>query len=400
MDWNSVRDRIELDPSIAYLNTGTSGLVPKSVHAASIQSRTRLHHNPTDYVWRSMHESLWNSRERLAQHLSTSPERLIFFQNVSHAINTFCVGLDLPPDSEILLSDHEYAAMRWAWDQAAALHRWKIVVCEIPHFPYDEERFVSRIHEHISPQTRVIYLSHILYTTGIVLPIARICQFARQRGILTFIDGAHGPGMVPLALDALGADFYAANLHKWFLAEVGAAFLFVAPGCEDWIAPWQVSWGYRDDRSTPHLRNQFGSTAGIRRFEMEGTRDITPWHLLPLNCDFLESIGYEALRRRHHELSESVGHEIDQIGGLQLITSRERSQFGGITSFQIPTGIDGQSVRQRLWEDHRIEINVLDWNNQQFLRVSTHIYNTFDEIERLAKGLRGLLASRSISRIS
>jgi isopenicillin-N epimerase len=390
MDWRRIIAEVEHDPSIIYLNTGTSGLIPKSVHRASIEHRTRMHHNPTDYVWRAMFEPLWNSRARLAEHLGTSPDRLLFFQNISQAINTFCLSLKLPRGSEILLSDHEYGSMRWAWERSAERHGWTLSTFTLPVQAEDPLTILASIQNAATPQTRLLFISHVLYTTGLVNPIAQICTAMRQRGIVTLVDGAHAPGMLPLDLDALGADFYAANLHKWFMSEVGVAFLYVAPGKESWLEPWQVSWGYHDDRSQPHQRNEFGSTPWIRQFEMEGTRDLTPWLLVPLSCDFVEAIGYEAIQSRHHELSTRV-RGIDGLCGLQLCTPRHPKLRGGITAFRIPKQIDGELLRKQLWTEHRIEINLIPHESRQFLRVSTHVYNTPDEIDQLARAIPNVL---------
>jgi isopenicillin-N epimerase len=90
----------------------------------------------------------------------------------------------------------------------------------------------------------LLFLSHVLYTTGMVLPLRELCSEAKKRNILTMIGGAHAPGMIPLDLKTLGCDFYGANCHKWLLAPIGAGFLYVAPGNEDRLQPLSVSWGW------------------------------------------------------------------------------------------------------------------------------------------------------------
>ncbi|MEQ1824463.1 MAG: aminotransferase class V-fold PLP-dependent enzyme [Pirellula sp.] len=391
MFWQDVRASVEMDPSITYLNTGTAGLIPKAVHSAALEHRTRLHHNPTDYAWRAMWDSLWLSRSRLATHIGTLPDRLIFFQNISQAINTFCLSCNLPSGSEILLSDHEYGAMRWAWERAASKHGWKLVTFRLPIQAETPNEIIASVQQSLSPRTKLLFLSHVLYTTGLVLPIREICQLAREQNVLSFIDGAHAPGMLPLHLDLLGADFYAANLHKWFMSPVGAAFLYVSRGLENHLRPWQVSWGYHDDRSQEHQRNEFGSTPWIRQFEMEGTRDITPWLLVPLNCDFLESIGYQAIESRLLELSSLVRQRINGVLGLELVTPENNLLRGGLTAFRVPQHYDSQQLRYRLWSEYKIEINVVNQGDEQYLRVSTHIYNARSEIEHLSTAIEGEL---------
>lgn len=246
--WRGVREQIEMHPDWAYLNTGTSGLIPKISHASAMELRTHLHRNPTDYVWRSHGEVLWRNRTRLAEHLGTSPDRLILFNNITQAVNSFCLSLPMPAGSEILMSDHEYGALVWAWERVAKRNGWTIKTFRLPIESEEPEDYVKACDAAFTERTRLLYLSHILYTTGHVLPMEEILKHAKRREVITFVDGAHAPGMIPLALENLQADFYAANLHKWAMVPVGAAFLYCRAGMEELLAPWQVSWGYHDAR--------------------------------------------------------------------------------------------------------------------------------------------------------
>lgn len=387
MDWERVRQSVEMDPAVVYLNTGTSGLVPKTVHARAVQLREQLHRNPTDAVWREPWGELWQSRVRLARHLGTTPDRLVFFGNISQAINTFCLSVDLPAGAEIVMTDQEYGSMQTAWRRAAGRRGWRIRLAPLPIGEEDPSRYLEAIESRWSADTRLLYLSHVLYSTGHALPLEEIARRARQRGILVFVDGAHGPGMLPLDLGGLGAHFYAANLHKWFLAPVGAAFLFVERGMEEHLQPWQVSWAFEEDRSRPDEPNAFGSTPWIRQFEMEGTRDITPWRVLHLCCDFHEAIAPEARQRRFLELSDAVRAKLEGLGAMRCVTPRNPRLRGALTSFLVPTHLDGQALRQRLWERHRVEINLVELGRAQYFRVSTHLYNTQGEIDALAQAL-------------
>lgn len=392
IDWQRIRDAVEIDPSLAYLNTGTSGLVTKTVHAQAQERRSRLHRNPTETVWRADWEELWQSRQRLASHIGTTPDRLIFFQNISHAINTFCLSVQLPPGSEILMTDHEYGAMRRAWERAAARRKWTLKTVSLPVGANEPQRYADAILEGCTSKTRLLYVSHVLYTTGLVLPLAEICRAARERNVLTFVDGAHAPGMLPLQLNELGAHFYTANLHKWFMAPVGAAFAFVEQAQAIHWEPWQVSWAYGEESTHPNERDAFGSTPWIRQFEMEGTRDTTPWFTLHRCCDFLESIGYAEIQARHHELSTHVRDALAKVSSLQLVTPNHSALRGGLTAFEIPSRINGEALRRRLWTNHRIEINWIELDGHQYMRISTHVYNTHEEIQRLASAMRAELA--------
>ena len=158
----------------------------------------------------------------------------------------------------------------------------------------------------MTPRTRLFFFSHVLSPTGLVLPAKELCAEARERGILTAIDGAHAPAMIPLDLDAIGADFYGANCHKWLLAPTGAGFLHLGKGSEDRLQPLQVSWGWRPDRARLDERDELGMTPRIRFYEFEGTRDICPWLAVPAAIAFQEQLGFETIRRHNENLVRCV----------------------------------------------------------------------------------------------
>jgi isopenicillin-N epimerase len=384
-NWDAIIDSVYKAPGLTYLNAGSISITPKVTYEKAVRLRERLHANPVDYVWRTSGQPLWEARCRLAQFVGTSPQRLLFVQNVSQAINFVASSITLAAPGEILMSDHEYGAMRWAWERAAQRLRLPIRIAKLPVLSEDPAALVESITQAFTPQTRLLFLSHVLYTMGLILPLKEICAAARKQGILTVIDGAHAPGMIPLHLDELGADFYATNLHKWFMAPNGSGFLYVAPGLEDRIQPWQVSWGWKYDRAKMHERDPYGGSYWQRSYEFEGTRDITPWLTVDTTADFHDAIGKENVRQRHHELSDLVRGKLHGLEGLQLSTPKNPLLRGGLTAFKMPPAVNGHLARKHLWEKEQIEINLVDHLDGPYLRTSTHIYNSPADIEKLAR---------------
>jgi isopenicillin-N epimerase len=234
------------------------------------------------------------------------------------------------------------------------------------------------------------------------LPAAELCAEARHRGIITVVDGAHAPSMIPLDVSQVGADFYTGNCHKWLLAPSGAGFLVVGPGNEDRLEPLHVSWGYRTDqyplgeqaiaKRNPDAPDAFGSTPRTRFLEFEGTRDVCPWLAVPHAIDFQAELGVERIRSR---IAELVEHTRQQIGalGLKLATPTSAGMHGSMTAFELPIRrpIKAAALRQAIWK-HRIEVPIVERPDRLLLRVSTHFYNTHDEIDRLAELLLEALA--------
>ncbi len=333
-----------------------------------------------DFFLRQAPPLLWQARERLADYLQADGRRLAFAANVTAAINTVAAGLVLPAPGEILLTDHEYGAMHWCWERAAQRQGLTIRTFALPVLAHSPAEIIDAACTAFTSRTRLFFFSHILSPTGLVLPARELCAEARRRGILTVVDGAHAPALLPLDLESLNADFYGGNCHKWMLAPSGCGFLYLGRDAMERIQPLQVSWGWRYDRSKADEPDEWGSTPRLRSFEFEGTRDPCPWLAVPAAIDFQAALGVQAIRGRIAELVRYVRTRIE----LEPATPDIPELHAAMTAFRLPTRIDPQALRTALWR-HRIEAPVIEWPDRNLIRVSTHFYNTEGEVDCLAR---------------
>lgn len=398
--WVMARSQIHLDPTVTMLNTGSFGPLPKPVFDRVTELRRHLAAGPTDFFVRQAPPLLWESRTATAAFLGCDPRRLVFTVNVSSAINLVASGLKLAAPGEILMSDHEYGAMVWCWQRVGQRQGLSVRTFSLPTMTTDPGEIVESAVRAMTPRTRLLFFSHVLSPTGLVLPAKQLCHEARRRGILTVVDGAHAPAMIPLSINDIGADFYTGNLHKWLLAPTGSGFLVIGPGNEDRLQPLHVSWGYHADRypigeqtpsAGPDDRDNYGSTPRIRFLEFEGTRDICPWLSVPAAIDFQTQLGWEAIRSRIAELAAYTRRVIGDTG-LSLATPATPGLQGAMTAFNLPPGSRAVMLRKELWQ-RRIEIPVIERPDRLLLRVSHHFYNTEAEIDHLAANLPELLRS-------
>jgi isopenicillin-N epimerase len=404
--WLQARSQMLLAPGVANLNTGSFGPLPRPVFERVTALRRQLAEEPMDFLLRQAPPLLREARAALGQFLGAEPSRLVFTANVSAAINTVAAALRLAAPGEILLSDHEYGAMHWCWERAAARQGLTLRTFRLPILVETPEEIVDAVRAALSDRTRLLFFSHVLSPTGLVLPAQALCAEARRRGVLTVVDGAHAPAMVPLDLAALGCDFYGGNCHKWLLAPTGSGFLYLGEGGAERLQPLQVSWGWHHDRARADEPDEFGSTARLRQFEFEGTRDPCPWLAVPAALAFQEGLGWEPIRRRNRYLT---AHVRERLARLPAATPCHPELHGFMTAFRLPAGTAAGVLRRELWERHRIEAPVferpdgllprvpthvhqeafLEWT--KLIRVSTHFYNTPEEIDRLAAALGELL---------
>jgi isopenicillin-N epimerase len=390
--WSDARARMMLDPSVINLNTGSFGPTPRVVFERVTELRRRLAEEPMDFLLRGAPPLLWQARERLASFLGGEARQLIFTANVSTAINLVASSLSLSSPGEILLTDHEYGAMHWCWERAAQYQGLTIRTFPLPILPSSPSEIVDAACAAMTERTRLLFFSHILSPTGMILPARELCAEARRRGILTVVDGAHALAFLPLNVTEIHADYYGANCHKWLLAPIGSGFLHAAAGALDRLQPLQVSWGWRPDRSRLDERDECGSTPHIRQFEFEGTRDPCAWLTIPTAIDFQQALGWQNIRTRIAELTRHVRRRLTGLAGLTANTPEGPELSGAMVAFRLPSGVDAPTLRRRLWDEHRIEAPIVERPDRLLIRVSTHFYNTEAEIDRLAEALPGLLS--------
>ena len=178
-----------------------------------------------------------------------------------------------------MATDHEYGACKRAWMEHAVTRGVKWVEAQIPIPAPSMEDMASIIWSKVTPKTKILFISHITSPTAIRFPVEELIKRSRERGIMTFIDGAHVPGQMDLDLSKLGADFYTGNCHKWMCTPKGSAFLWVADEFISKMTPLVVSWG----SWIPTVKDGFF----IDENEYMGTRDYSPFLTVPFGIKWM-----------------------------------------------------------------------------------------------------------------
>ena len=375
-----MRDLFLLDPDIVFLNHGSFGACPKEVLDAQQRWQCEMERNPVEFLGRRSAELLADARNALGAALGASGEHLVFVPNATTGVNIVARSLALGKGDEVLTIDMEYGACDATWQRVCAQQGAHYRRVEIP-LPYERAQVVERVMAAVTPRTRMIYISHITSTTALVMPVAELCREARRRGILTLIDGAHAPGQIALDIDAVGADFYVGNCHKWLCAPKGAGFLHARPEHHDRLDATVTSWGYADGT---HGHTGFDAYLGRsvleRRMQWQGTRDISAWLAVPGALAFLQRHDWPSVRARCHELARHALDRLTQRHGLSPIAHDE--DWAQMVAIPVPPQ-DADRLRARLYEESRIEIPVTSHAGRVFVRISVQGYNTAQDVERL-----------------
>jgi len=368
---------------VTYVNHGAFGGVPLPVRAERQSWQQLIDANPMDFYRRRMAGELDRSRLAIARFLGSDEQGVALTQNTTTGIATVLASLPLGPGDRILVTDHIYGAILWNVDLAARRTGAVVDAVSVPLAANDDEA-VEAILGGVREGTKYAVLDHISSATAMLFPIGRIVAALHERGVRVIVDGAHAPGSVPVDLSALGADYWAGNIHKWAGAPRGTAGLYASPELRADLKPFPISW--REPEGFPYS------------FSHVGTVDQTAWLAAPSGIEFFEKLGWDAVRGHNNTLARTGQLLIaDEIGASLAGMPGE-----GVDDYPLPMRlIPLESVpatydacaalTDRLSREYLIECPVTPWNGRTLLRICAQLYNSEACYERVAEALKDLL---------
>jgi isopenicillin-N epimerase len=396
-------DAWALDPGTVFLNHGSFGARPWAVLEVAARIRAEMEENPVAFLDRSYEARLDAARGRVAHFVGADPEDLAFVPNATSGVATVLRSLRFGPGDELLATDHEYNAALNMLRLAAARDGARVALARIPLPVGGPDEVVERVLAAAGPRTRLALLSQVSSPTAIVLPIERLVAALESRGIAVLVDGAHGPGMLPLDLASLGASFYTGNLHKWVCAPPGAAFLHVRRDRRAAVRPLAISHGANDPRP--------GRSAFRREFDWTGTADPAPYLAVPAALDAVGGLvagGWPAVMARNAAVAREARQVLVAVAGRPALAPE--SMLGSMAAVELPPDrgfaargpVDRDPLKERL-EAAGIEVPVHPWprdpgpgdRRRRLVRISAHLHNDPAEYVHLADVLRGLLAEEA-----
>lgn len=376
--WAELRRQFLFRPGFLYLNNGTVGSCPLPVVRAFIESvlhEEQLENDDTEQY------PLWGYggwdqyRQPLADFIGARLEELALVRNATEGLNYVANGLDLRPGDEVLTTDEEHPSGLNPW--LLKQKRYGIVVKQVtlPKPPQSRDQILDLFEQGRSPRTRVVLASHVTTKTGCVLPVREICGWARSHRLLTLIDGAHAVGMFPLDVKEIGCDFYVSSPHKWLLAPKGCGLLYIRDEVCDQL--WNtIATGEWDNREIRAARlQQFGSS------------NVSILAGLKAALGFWGMIGPQRIERRIRQLHAYLKERVAALPGAEMHSAPGEEFTGGILTVNFPQ-VDRMKLQQWLYQKHRIRIR---GTSPTRLRLSTHIYHSFAELDRFLDILSGYL---------
>ncbi len=379
-----MRKEFLLDNNIIYLNHGSYGACHKSIFEEYQKWQYKLELQPVEFINKELPPLLSLSRNVLSEFLNIDANDIVLLPNPTTALNEIVRSLDLSPGDEILTTNHEYGAMNNIWEYITKKTGAHLKPIEISIPISTEDIIIKSLKDNITKRTKIIFISHLTSETAMIFPVQNICKIAREKGILSIIDGAHTPGHIPLDISSINPDIYIGTCHKWLCTPKGSAFMYVKCDIQKLIEPLIIGWGWNTDFGS-------GLTPYINDHEWWGTNDISSYLCIPRAIDFISSKKVEQMKKNCRKMVIDVRESINDITKQKSICPDYMIAQLASMVLPIKNPIEFKAI---LLDKYNIEIPIWTWNNINFIRVSVQIYNTQEDLDTLLSALKYLINNK------
>ena len=356
----------------------------------------RIAHNPVAFYdpGRSP-DSGFNQNAELARFrailgriMQADPEDIAGLSNASNALTAALTSLDLRAGDEIVITSHEYGAVMKLLEFLRRDRGIRVRTAKIPADLRSEAAFTESVLGEFSPRTRAVLLSVVTSPTALRLPVEPVVAEARKRGVLSILDGAHVPGLIPFRLSKVDPDIFAGNCHKWLMTANGAGFLYVRRDLQHRIEPGIISHGWVDARECRNGPGPFGNSLFVDRLSFPGTSSVAPLLTLEPAVEFARDVNWASLCKSSAETLEAFVQELAAEFSLPGLAA---PAFRPPQMAALNLGPGREDLQERLYARHRIELPVILHEGSFFLRISYQPYNTPEDLQRLRDALRAEL---------
>ena len=369
-DWKQIRSQFILDQDVTYMNNASLGMPPASVVRSVHQGYKAISNEPLHGKHDLQNVILDKVLPGLTECFGVSKDEIVLTRNASEALHLQAIGLKLNQGDEVIITTQEHPAGLRPWMFRKKQDGITVKPVFIPSPLTSVSNTVSRIADSISSKTKAISFCHVT-RGGHLYPVKKLAQMARERGVISLVDGAQAVGQFPINLNDLGCDAYAASLHKWILAPSGTGFLYIRKEARE-----QIASAFSPNESLV-----------VSEYDPPGTKDFPVRAGISVALDFINSIGLDLIEKRCRFLSDHLKDGLRQLERAKILSgSTHNLSAPGSTIFEIE-GLDAMAAVPLIEEKIRTHIDEHQRDGHNAIRVSTHIYNTTAEIDRLINAL-------------
>ena len=359
---------------LVYLQTGSLGPTPRPVMERTIAAWKELELNPSFYGYGAQEHAMDDVRASAARFLGCKTEELVLTRSTTDGMNAVAQGLTFAAGDRVLTTDQEHPGGRHGWDYVARRSGVVIDVVAIPPGENDAQAIVDRFAKAITPRTRVLSFSHLLSSTGLRMPVAQLSALARSHGCLAIVDGAQAVGGIRVDVKALGCHVYATSGHKWLLGPKGTGLLYLSAELGD--------------------RVDIASTTANHAAYSEGTGVTSIPSVLGLGAavEYVSTLGIDRVEAHNLALRNRLFAALQDVPKVHVMSAPAGPLASGLVTFTLPAERESRAFQVMMRDKHNIELKMVPKNWLNGMRVSTHLFNTEQDVDSLIAALKSELA--------
>lgn len=357
------------------LENGYFGVQPLPVYQAYLKNIEQVNINSSRYLRTKYNEEIKSVVADLSRFAGIHPEEALITRNATEALNIAIQGLDWQEGDEVILSAQDYYSMIETFEMLERQKGIKLIRVKIPLVPQSDDEIIANYEQAVTSKTKCVLLTHMIHLTGQIMPVRKISDRLRPKGIEIIVDAAHSFAQIQFGLKDLGADFVGVNLHKWFGNPLGAGLLYV------------------NKKRIKDLSPLFGDSGrevdDIRKLGHFGTLSVPTVLTIRDALKFNQTISVEGKEKRLRHLQNYWTSRAKSIPGVIITTPLEASRSCAIASFKIE-GMQTKEVIAKLYENHKVFTVIRYLEDQEVVRVTPSLYNLTSELDVLLNGLKSL----------
>jgi selenocysteine lyase/cysteine desulfurase len=376
--WARMAQAYTVSPSILNLNNGGVSPQPKVVQDAVDRYYHLSNEGPAYYMWNILDKGREPLRQKLAELGGVSAQELAINRNATEALATVTYGLTLSKGDEIIMTKNDYPNMIHAWKQKELRDGIKIKWLSID-LPFEnDDSIVKAFADATGPKTKIWHITHMINWTGQIMPVKKLCEEARKRGIISIVDGAHTFAHMDFKIRDFDPDYYGTSLHKWLCAPFGTGMLYVKKE--------NIAGLY------PLFPNDKPQSDDIRKFETLGTRSFAPEQAIAQAIDFHNAIGSKRKEERLRYLKNYWCEQFTKNSRIKLNVSLKPEYACALGNFSID-GVDPDTITSKLFTEHQIHVVSIKWEKISGVRVTPHVYTSTKDLDRFINAVMKIAAS-------
>jgi selenocysteine lyase/cysteine desulfurase len=371
--WTTVRDQFVMPPDLAVMNAANLCPSSRPVLEALTRETRSVDADPSPHNRERLMPEKEKTRAALAEFLRVTPDEIIISRNTSESNNLVSNGLDLKAGDEVIVHADNHPSNLKAWREKAKRFGFTVVTVEQKNPHPGMDHYVDAYARAMTPRTKVLAFTHLSSTVGDLMPARELCRLARERGVLSLVDGAQSFGLLDVDLADMQPDFYSGSAHKWPCGARECGVLYVNTRAQEKL------W--------PSIYSAYPGVVGFSRtFEGFGQRDEATMIAFREALAFQTRVGRAAIEQRARDLTTQLMDGLSKLPGIQVWTSPDPALRAAVVSFA-PATTDAGKLVTALYRNDRVALTTRGGRDRPGLRASPHFYNSPREVDRLLAAL-------------